>query len=376
MAWRSVLDGPVECGFIDGAQRLVGTRPFRQTSQRSCACGTPRTRRFRGRHERGTFVRRDADVSTSTFLPSVRTAFTRLVDYAGLFPPAKLDMRSSVEEYVAARAGSHAWMLGRFIVPASRLKELKSVMAGLPAGSPEIPLSVIVDAHNDPHTWFNTAHAAFTDVATYRANGMRIEALEVPLPPLPTRRETHDANIGQCAMLAERAGLRSLPVYVELPRDERFIELVLAAFTALSRYRLSAKIRCGGVVAEAFPSVDELAAFVSTAVEENVPFKATAGLHHPIRHHNEPTGFMMHGFLNVLAATVFARNASAEELREILSEEAPSAFLFEERSLKWSDRSASLEQIAAAREHAFIAYGSCSFAEPVDDLTALTILTK
>ena len=306
----------------------------------------------------------------------MRTAFTRLVDYAGLFPPAKLDMRSSVEEYVAARGGSFAWMLGRCIVPASRLKELKSITEALASGTPELPLSVIIDAHNDPRTWFNSAHAVFTDVAAHRAAGMRIEALEVPLPPLATRRETHDANIGQCAMLAERTGVRNLPIYVELPRDDRFIELMLGAFTALSRYRLGAKMRCGGVVSEAFPSIDELGAFISTAVEENVPFKATAGLHHPIRHRNEPTGFMMHGFVNLLVATVLARNSNAEELREILSEEAPDAFHFEERSLRWRDRNASLEQIAAAREHAFVGYGSCSFDDPIADLTALAILTK
>jgi hypothetical protein len=205
---------------------------------------------------------------------------------------------------------------------------------------------------------------------------MRIEALEVPLPPLPTRRETHDANIGQCAMLAERAGLRSLAIYVELPRDERFIELALPAFTALSRYRLYAKIRCGGVVAEAFPSVDDLAAFIATAVEENVPFKATAGLHHPVRHRDESSGFMMHGFLNLLAAAVFARNANADDLRAILSEETPSAFHFDERGFRWGDRTAGLQEIAAAREHAFVGYGSCSFSEPIDDLTALAILTK
>ena len=315
-------------------------------------------------------------MSTSTLQPSVRTAFSRLIDYAGLFPPAKLDMAPAIEEYLAAGAGDYAWMLGRFIVPASRLKEFKSVLASISRDAGEIPLSVIVDAHNDPKTWFNSASAVFTDIANYRAAGMRIEALEVPLPPLVTRRETHDANVGQCAMLAERAGLRGLPIYVELPRDERFIELVLEAFTALSRYRMGGKIRCGGVVEEAFPTVDELAAFIQTAVEENVPFKATAGLHHPIRHRHAQTGFMMHGFLNILAATVFARSANAEDLRRILSSEDPEVFRFDERSFSWEDRTATVEEIAAAREHAFISYGSCSFAEPVEDLTKLRILTK
>ncbi len=310
-------------------------------------------------------------MSASTLLPSVRTALLGLIDYAGLFPPAKLEMRPSVEEYAGARAGRHAWMLGRFIVPASRLKELHATEAGS-----DIALSVIVDAHADPHAWFNSANALFADLGARRSTGARIEALEVPLPRLATKRETYDASIGQCAMLAERSGLRDLPMYVEIPRDERYLELLSGAFSALSRYRLGAKIRCGGVVLEAFPNEEEVATFLAGTAAENIPFKATAGLHHPIRHTNEATKFPMHGFLNLLAASMFARNADIELLRAVLAEQTPSAFQFSDRGFAWRDHNAGPEQIAAAREHAFVGYGSCSFSEPVADLIALEILPK
>lgn len=310
-------------------------------------------------------------MSTSTLLPSVRTAFTALVDYAGLFPPAKLEMRAAVDEYAAARSSGQAWMLGRFIVPASRMKELQAV-----AEDDRRALSVIVDAQNDARAWFNSAQAVFTDVAGRRAAGVRVEALEVPLPPLATRRETYDATLGQCAMLAERTGLRDLPIYIELPRDERFDELIPGAFAALARYRLGAKIRCGGIVPEAYPTVEQVAAFVAAARSEGVPFKATAGLHHPLRHFNEAAGVTMHGFLNLLAATIFATKADAGELRQMLAEEDAAAFRFDDRSFSWRDRSAALDEIAAAREHGFVSYGSCSFSEPVDDLSALNILPK
>ena len=52
-------------------------------------------------------------------LPASATALlTGVVDYAGLFPPAALAMADAVAEYHAARADGHAWMLGRFVVPA------------------------------------------------------------------------------------------------------------------------------------------------------------------------------------------------------------------------------------------------------------------
>ena len=126
------------------------------------------------------------------------------------------------------------------------------------------------------------------------------------------------------AMLAERYGVRNRPIYIEIPRDERWAELLPGALGALARYGLGAKIRCGGIVASAFPSVDEVATFIAAAAEHRVPFKATAGLHHPVRHFNEPSGFTMHGFLNLLCASVFAGRVDAATLRAIVADEVAS----------------------------------------------------
>ena len=58
-------------------------------------------------------------------LQSVRILLTGLIDYAGLFPPAELDMKSAVRNYASYREGDHAWALGRFIAPISRLEEVE-----------------------------------------------------------------------------------------------------------------------------------------------------------------------------------------------------------------------------------------------------------
>jgi hypothetical protein len=122
-----------------------------------------------------------------------------------------------------------------------------------------------------------------------------------------------------------------------------------------------AKIRCGG---ETVPSVEEVAAFIVACHDAGVPFKATAGLHHPIRSGDR------HGFLNLLAAAVFVDG----DVEAIVAEEDPAAFALNADRFEVHGRRADAAAIAAARAERFIAYGSCSFDEPVEDLTALGIL--
>jgi hypothetical protein len=314
-------------------------------------------------------------MSTSTALrPSVRAAFSALIDYAGLFPPAKLGMAEALAEYRAARKGPFAWMLGRFIVPASRLSELLALAGG--GDGERLPLSVIIDADAEPRRWFGSAQRLLAEVS--RVHGTQaevaVEALEAAIPPPLTLRETHDSTIGQLAGLVSHAHLRDLPLFVELPRGDRWLELLPGGLVAAARARAGVKVRCGGISADAFPPVDELAAFIDAAAAEQVPFKATAGLHHPVRHHNAASGFTMHGFLNLLAAAALAHRVDRAAIESILAEEDPRAFGFDDLTMAWRDDRVSVADLAAAREDAFVAYGSCSFSEPVDDLIALSIL--
>lgn len=291
-------------------------------------------------------------------------AFGALVDYAGLFPPAALSMHAAAEAYAAARAGAHAWMLGRFIVPASRLDELAAVE---PAPSPE--RSVILDADRDPRAWFDAIGATIAGVAARRDRP--IGAFEVALPALLSRRDSYDAAVGQLRALLDRAALGALPVYLEAPRTPAWQDRLESYMQVLRRYGFGAKVRCGGLDAAAFPSVDELAAFVTAAATEGVRYKATAGLHHPVRHHDATLDLPMHGFLNILIAALLAATGDAGDVRAVLAEDDARAFVFAATELRWRGHRFSAADVARVRRDAFVAYGSCSFAEPVDDLVAL-----
>ena len=64
---------------------------------------------------------------------ALRALLTKLIDYAGMFPPAALGLAAAARNYAAYREGEYGWMLGRFVAPVARAAEV----------DPRFPLSVI-----------------------------------------------------------------------------------------------------------------------------------------------------------------------------------------------------------------------------------------
>lgn len=286
-------------------------------------------------------------MSTSTaLLPSVRAALTALIDYAGLFPPAQLPLQQASDEYRRERAGPYAWMLGRFIAPLALL--------ATPEARFGAPFSAIVQGSD-----------VLSMAADLRHGATRIEALEF------------SPQSGTAENLRERLdadGLGTLPAYVEIARSADWSTTLDATMEHFREHGLGAKLRCGGLTADAFPSVAEVASFIAAARSQNVPFKATAGLHHPVRHLDRTTGFIQHGFLNLVAASALGGRISREKLERVIAEEDARAFTFDDDAFVWRDERVDVAELERTRKEAFVAYGSCSFSEPVDDLIALGML--
>jgi hypothetical protein len=151
---------------------------------------------------------------------------------------------------------------------------------------------------------------------------------------------------------------------------------------ALAGHMAAAKVRTGGIVADAFPSPDHVAAFLVACQGAGVSFKATAGLHHPVRAEypltyepNCPRG-TMHGFINVFIAAAMVREHGIEASRAaaILQETDAAAFKFTPEGVRWDGLVLGDAELAEAREGFALSYGSCSFDEPVEDLKGLGLL--
>jgi hypothetical protein len=250
-----------------------------------------------------------------TVAPALRALLERLIDYAGTFPPAALPREAAVANYTRYRTAEHAWMLRWLVIGSADLAQVPRELDG--------SLSVLTDA-DEPR-------AAV------------IEAKRI-------------VRVGR-------------PAYCEVP---------IAELDAVRRAGCFAKLRTGGVKPDAIPVVGEVAAFIVACAERRLPFKATAGLHHPVRathpltYEADAPRAVMHGFLNVFLAAAFAWHGD-RDIEPILAETDAAAFRFDDRA-HWRDRSLGAGQVREAREQFAHSFGSCSFEEPVRDLEALGLL--
>lgn len=290
---------------------------------------------------------------------ALRALMHGVVDYAGLFPPAALDMLSAVREYEKYRTSPDAWMLGRFVVPAGRLAELADALDAVhPAG---------------PGAWSVTAlYGANVAADVDRVREFNASGRNALIDTLEGKVATDNDVLAVAALAGD-----DFSVYVELPVANDPVGLVDAAHRAGVR----AKIRTGGVTPDAFPTATQIIRFMRRCLAAGVPFKATAGLHHPLRaeypltYADDAQRGTMYGYLNVfLAAAFLAQGLSDADAARVLEERDASAFRFLADAILWRGRSIDAATLADARQHAATSFGSCSFREPVDDLRSLGFL--
>ena len=315
---------------------------------------------------------------------SARRAFLAgLIDYAGLFPPARLPLEPAAENHARYLAGPDAWMLARFILPGARLPELdETVDLIAPATLSEpVRLSVLgLPREGDAGLAEVFAATAAAARETESRHPGRLTADRYEL-----RAETADPDRLVAELGAIHGAMREGDgVAVEVPlvgegasRDhvEGAAHAVAEANARAGRRAIALKLRCGGVTPDAFPSVESLAHALAACLRANAPFKATAGLHHPVRQHRDEVGARMHGFLNVFGGAILARThgLDADALAEILDDEDPAHFRLDD-SLGWRSLTADGETVRRARDADALSYGSCSFDEPREDLRDLGLL--
>jgi hypothetical protein len=316
---------------------------------------------------------------------SLRILLANLIDYAGLFPPAALTMEPTVTNYDAYRRSKHSWLLARLVMPVARLGEFEAALGQLPPAAANreewrltSPLGPNVAADVAKILEFNRRHAAPAGPSpsvTPPTSTMISQSSMAPAITIESV-EMRAANAQEIRAAASQIP-KELQAYFEIPIGDT-LESSLAAITETGA---RAKVRTGGEAPEMFPTGADLAHFFTLCKTAGVPFKASAGLHRPVRgqqpytYKPDSASGTMHGFLNVFLTAAMVRDGMSEQdAAQLLAEQSPEAFLWEEKGAAWRTHCIGNKQLAAARRSFCLTVGSCSFAEPLDNLTALGLV--
>ncbi|MGH3518986.1 MAG: hypothetical protein ACRDQ7_16505 [Haloechinothrix sp.] len=268
-----------------------------------------------------------------------------LVDDAGLFPPTALSMSAAVHRHRADLAEGSDVLTHRFLCPASRICELRSELSS----ADRFLVGLIADA--------GTAGLAGTVAEIGGAPDLELASVEFPL----ARTGESEPIAGLDAALGgvTEAGVpAALPLFVEAAAMSD-VDVLAPAVAARGVDRtLGLKLRCGGVRAELFPSPEMLAAAIVTAARAGVVVKATAGLHHAVRYTDPATGFVHHGYLNLLLAVADAVEGAGVD-RVVSALRSTDRAVLVRRALDLD------AEVVARTRQAFACYGSCSTSTPV-----------
>jgi len=288
-----------------------------------------------------------ANVSTTAAVPA---EYAELVDDAAIFPPGDAPLPDAVARHREHRRAAYAAMVGPFVVSDVRLPELLELLATDGADEP-LPISVVV-----------TGGAGGLAPAVAWATGsslVELRGLEVALRDLDDLPGSARRVVAAAADLGTEA-----PVHVEPPVMQEPGHGWMTALDDIAAADLRLKFRTGGLSSDAFPSPEALAQCIDAALDRELPFKCTAGLHTAVRHRDAATGFTHHGFLNVLLAT-----------RAALDGDDPVT------SLEEVDRDAVLstlqrigpDRLARARRW-FTSFGCCEVLDPLRELEGLGLV--
>jgi hypothetical protein len=303
---------------------------------------------------------------------SFKTFMTKILDYAGIYPPANLPLDEAFENFREYQSSPDAWMLSHFVVPAKRLTEL-------PEFDEILTFTALGRGGKEMDEFLENVNLDIADILAFRESRVASAAVDMFEVALPATALSDKFTANECVTRAADAlNKNGITVYFEAPFGESWedrAEKLLRALRKVKDKHVGFKLRTGGVTPEAFPTPGQVAWAIVEAREAGIPMKCTAGLHHPMRHYNQSVKAKMHGFINVFGAAVLAsaNRLTQEQIQPVIEDEDPANFIFNESGFTWKNLHAASSEIMKMRLFA-TSFGSCSFDEPLEDLRALNLL--
>lgn len=311
-----------------------------------------------------------------------------LIDYAGLFPPAKLPLDEAFPNYVKYKNEKYQKIISKFICPAEKLSELQSLLYEIPESFERVyPVSVLGKGGLDKEDFFMNLEYDLKNWHTFQSKNSTVtesKTFEVKIPEVLIASGNSDTIydlIEPCSDFISQIIGEDVIIAFEVTLIDDWKHNTRKSIEAIKRHNLNFdnvifKLRTGGLTAEAFPATDQVAFVIHELLDRNIPMKCTAGLHHPLRHFNKSVNIKMHGFFNIFCCGVIAytHNISHHEMVNLLEDENATRFEFSGEYFSWNGYRVTLDEISAGREEFLLSFGSCSFNEPLEDMKSMGLL--
>jgi hypothetical protein len=285
---------------------------------------------------------------------------THCIDYAGVFPPARLSLTEAWEKYTRYLEAGESWILGSLVLPVDLLLSTERIPE-----KASFSLTVIPRRGETEEVWQSGLAEDLGRVRLFLEThpAVTLSGLEVALPP------ANDPSSLLEEVLPLVEGYRT---FFELPAGEHLVERVRLTVMALYQHHNSKcglKLRTGGADPNAFPTTHVVAEVLAGVRDRQIPLKFTAGLHHPILHWDDNLKVARHGFINLMMAGLLghAYHLPRENIEAIVRDEKSSNFTFNDGVARWLDLPLRAEVIRELRSRV-CGFGSCSIQEPLDDL--------
>lgn len=316
-----------------------------------------------------------------------------LIDYAGMYPPANLDLQTAFTNYLNYINSDDEWMIDKFVCSIKSFEEFINHDSAISKQLHDfksdrwVSFALLLNGGKTAKEFLNTLDTDLKLINSFVNEHSELivtDNFEAKLPGDISGKNNSGVLkkfLNDCSAIFNENEFFGSKVFFEPPvnDDYEFLFEKLAYTMAESDKHggnAGFKLRTGGVTPELFPKPEQIAYALKMCRDNRIQFKATAGLHHPIRHYNESVSTKMYGFINVFGAGVlaYANTLSKKEISEIVSDENPDSFIFTENEFRWNDIPANAETISKARNELVLSFGSCSFEEPIEDLKKLNLL--
>lgn len=301
------------------------------------------------------------------------------IDYSGMFPPNELDLREALREYVGFANSDKAQLLSRFVIPFEKIPELakfadkKHMLKG--------PLNLCI-AGPDIQTLTQFKNVILTmeqqilDAHSGYPGELRTNILELKFPSKSVINLNAEELVKALeAVVLRTAESRLLPhrVFFEIPEQALNIDTTKKIIRVIAAHNKSVlkrkvdnylfsglKINCGFADTGMEISDEYLAEAILFARDANVAVKFSGDINTAYPVFDKQTGKKIHGFINILAASMLAytQDLNLEETVEVLEDRNPDNFVFKDGFFMWRELAAPVMEIKMLRMLSITSFNS------------------